>query len=64
MRFINLYLIGYSILIGGLCLALWQSGVLGRIAPIWIGILAMVALGAGIMLAVSMGKPVDSTGER
>ena len=57
MRFINMFLVGYFVLILGLALALWQSGVLGRIAPIWIGIGALVAIGFGIMLSVSSGKP-------
>lgn len=57
MRFIHLFLIGYVILIVGIGLALWQTGVLSRIAPIWIAIGALVAVGLGIMLSVSSGKP-------
>ena len=57
MRFINMFLVGYFVLILGLALGLWQSGVLGRIEPIWIGIGALVAIGFGIMLSVSSGKP-------
>ena len=57
MRFIHLFLIGYFIVIVGACLALWQSGILSRIPPIWIGIGAIVAVGLGIMLAVTSGKP-------
>ena len=62
MRFINMYLIGYFILIIGVVLALWQSGVLASVAPIWIGISAIVALGVGIMMAVSSGKPATTAG--
>jgi hypothetical protein len=57
MRFIQLFLIGYFVLIVGVGLALWQTGVLNRVAPIWIGIGAIVAIGMGIMLSVSSGKP-------
>jgi len=57
MRFIHLFLVGYFILIVGIGLALWQTGVLARVAPIWIGIGAIVAVGLGIMLSVSSGKP-------
>ncbi len=64
MRFINMYLIGYFILIIGICLALWQSGVLDSVAPIWIGIGAIVAVGVGIMMAVSSGKPTGTAGTR
>jgi hypothetical protein len=59
MRFIHLFLIGYVILILSIGLALWQTGVLNRVAPIWIGIGALVAIGAGIMLSVSL-KPAIS----
>jgi hypothetical protein len=57
MRFIHMFLIGYFILIVGIGLALWQTGILGRIAPIWIAIGALIAVGVGIMLSVSSGKP-------
>ena len=57
MKFIHLFLIGYFVLIIGVGLALWQTGVLSRIAPIWFGIGILVAVGVGIMLSVSSGKP-------
>jgi hypothetical protein len=57
VRFIHLYLVGYVFLVLGIGLALWQLGVLSRIAPIWIGIGALVAIGLGIMLSVASGKP-------
>ena len=57
MRFINVFLIGYFVLIFGVGLALWQSGVLSYIAPIWIFIGAIIAIGIGIMASVSSGKP-------
>jgi hypothetical protein len=57
MRFINMFLIGYFVLILGVGLALWQSGVLARIAPIWIFIGVVIAVGIGIMASVSSGKP-------
>jgi hypothetical protein len=57
MRFIHLYLVGYFILVLGLGLALWQTGVLSQVAPVWIGVGALVAIGLGIMLSVSSGKP-------
>jgi hypothetical protein len=57
MRFIHLFLIGYFVLIIGVGLALWQSGVLNRVAPIWIFIAAIIAVGLGIMASVTSGKP-------
>jgi hypothetical protein len=57
MRFIHLFLIGYFVLVLGVVLALWQTGVLRNVAPIWIVAGLLVAIGTGIMLAVSSGKP-------
>ena len=57
MRFINMYLIGYVILVIGIAMALWQSGVLARVSGMWIVIGAIVAVGLGIMMSVSSGKP-------
>ena len=64
MRFINMFLVGYFVLVLGVALGLWQAGVLNRVAPIWIGIGVLVAIGVGIMLAVSSGKPAfTATGQ-
>ena len=57
MKFIHLFLIGYFVLVVGVALALWQTGLLGRVSPIWIAIGVIVAIGAGIMMSVSSGKP-------
>ena len=57
MRFIHLFLIGYFVLIIGVALGVWQSGVLNRVAPIWMAIGVIIAIGLGIMAAVSSGKP-------
>lgn len=61
MKFIHLFLIGYFVLVVGIALALWQTGVLSRVAPIWIAIAVIVAVGVGIMASVSSGKPAIST---
>jgi hypothetical protein len=57
MRYINLYLVGYVVLVIGVILALWQAGVLQRIQPVWIAIGLVIAVGLGIMVSVSAGKP-------
>lgn len=57
MRFINMYLVGYVVLLIGVILGLWKSGMLRAIAPAWIGIGLVVAVGLGIMLSVGAGKP-------
>jgi hypothetical protein len=57
MRFIHLFLIGYFILIIGALAALWYGGVLRHVSATWIVIGLVIAIGLGIMLAVSGGKP-------
>jgi hypothetical protein len=62
MKFIHLFLVGYFVLVVGITMALWQTGVLKRMSPIWIVIGVIVAVGVGIMMSVSSGKP-DITSE-
>jgi hypothetical protein len=57
MRFINMYLVGYFILLVGALAALWYGGVLRHVSPVWVVIGLVIAVGLGIMLSVSGGKP-------
>jgi hypothetical protein len=57
MRFVNIYLFGYFLLVVGALLALWYGGVLQHVSPVWILISLVVAVGLGIMLSISVGKP-------
>ena len=57
MRFINMYLIGYFVLLIGALAALWYGGVLSHVSPVWVVIGLVIAIGLGIMLSVSGGKP-------
>lgn len=57
MRFVNIYLAGYFVLIIGALAALWYGGVLQHISAVWLVIGLVIAFGLGIMLAVSAGKP-------
>jgi hypothetical protein len=57
MRFVNIYLIGYFILVIGALAALWYGGVLRHISAAWVLIGLVIAIGLGIMLAISAGKP-------
>jgi hypothetical protein len=52
-----MYLVGYFILVIGVTMGLYQSGVLNQVPPIWVAIGVIVAVGLGIMLSVSSGKP-------
>ncbi|HEX2456623.1 MAG TPA: hypothetical protein VHI99_23190 [Vicinamibacterales bacterium] len=57
MRYVHLYLVGYFILIVGALAALWYGGVLRHISAAWIIIGLVIAVGLGVMLAISAGKP-------
>jgi hypothetical protein len=57
MRFVNIYLIGYFVLIMGALAALWYGGALRQISPVWVIIGLVIAIGLGIMLSVTAGKP-------
>jgi hypothetical protein len=53
MKWTGIYLLGYLILMGGLLAALWKLGILANIGMTWTLIGVMIAIGIGIMFAVS-----------
>jgi hypothetical protein len=57
MRFVNVYLVGYFLLVVGALLALWYGGVLQHVSPVWVLIGLIIAVGLGVMLSISAGKP-------
>lgn len=58
MRLVRVYLSGYFLLIVGTLIALWYGDVLRHLSPVWVLASLLVALGFGIMLSISAGKPV------
>jgi hypothetical protein len=60
MRFLTLYLVGYFVLLIGATWALWESGILFEVPPVWLGIAIVIAIGLGIMLAVSSSRPTPT----
>ena len=57
MRFVNMYFVGWIVFVLGVALALWYSGVLAHVSPVWIVIGIVIAFGLGIMFSVGSGKP-------
>lgn len=53
MKWTGMYLIGYIIFIAGLLAALWKLGILASIGMAWTLIGVVIAIGMGIMFAVS-----------
>jgi hypothetical protein len=53
VKWAGMYLVGFIILLGGLLAALWKMGVLARIGVAWTLIGIAIAIGLGIMIAVT-----------
>jgi hypothetical protein len=53
MKWVGMYLLGYVLLLVAVLLALWKTGILASIQPFWVGVGLLVAVGLGIMVAVS-----------
>lgn len=61
MKWTGMFLIGYFILIGGILAALWKLGILSDVGSTWTLIGVVIAIGIGIMLAVSNNGSKDKT---
>ena len=57
MRFVRIFLLGYTLLIIGALSTLWQGGVLSHLSTVWVLAALVVAVGFGITLFLSAGRP-------
>ena len=53
MKWTGMYLLGYVIFVAGLMAALWKLGILERLGTTWTVIGIVIAIGIGIMMAVT-----------
>ena len=53
MKWMGIYLIGYVIMLCGIGAGLWNLGILEQFGSVWTGIGLLIAVGFGIMIAVS-----------
>ena len=53
MKWMQMYLAGYVIVLGGLFAALWKMGVIERVGPGWTAIGIVIAVGLGFMISVA-----------
>jgi hypothetical protein len=53
VKWAGLYLVGFVVLVGGVLAALWQMGILQSVGTTWTVIGLVIAIGLGIMFAVS-----------
>ena len=60
MKWMSIFLVGYIIMLGGIVAALWQGGILAQIGATWTAIGVVIAIGLGIMIAVSRGGQKQS----
>ena len=60
MKWANMYLVGFLVLIGGVLAALWKLGILASIGTTWTVIGVVIAIGLGIMIAVSNSGAKES----
>lgn len=53
MKWVQMYLAGYVIVMGGLIAAMWKLGVIERAGPAWTAIGIVIAIGLGVMVSIS-----------
>ncbi len=53
MKWTGMFLVGFLLVLGGVLAALWKAGILASIGTTWTVIGVVIAVGVGIMVAVS-----------
>ncbi len=53
MKWVNMYFLGYVILLVGVVAALWKVGAIEQIGAGWTAIGVVIAVGIGIMVSVA-----------
>ncbi len=53
MKWTGMFLVGFVFVLGGLLAGLWKLGILASIGTTWTVIGVVIAVGIGIMVAVS-----------
>jgi len=53
MKWVGMYFLGFTILMGGVFAALWKLGALQNIDTTWIVIGVAILLGVGLMISVA-----------
>jgi hypothetical protein len=60
MKWVNLYFLGYVILLAGIVAALWKVGALEQVGAGWTAIGIVIAVGIGIMVSVASSGRKES----
>lgn len=52
MKWMQMYMAGYVIVLGGVIAAMWKLGVIERVGPGWTAIGIVIAVGLGFMISI------------
>jgi hypothetical protein len=53
MKWMQMYMVGYVIVLGGIIAAMWKLGVIERIGGGWTAIGIVIAVGLGFMVSIA-----------
>ena len=53
MKWAGMYFFGFVVVLGGVLAALWKLGILQNVGSTWVVIGVVIAVGLGMMIAVS-----------
>jgi hypothetical protein len=53
VKWMQMYLVGYVIVLCGVVAALWKTGLIARVGPGWTAIGIVIAIGLGFMISVA-----------
>ena len=52
MKWMQMYMVGFVIVLGGVFAAMWKLGVIERVGAGWTAIGIVIAIGLGVMLSI------------
>ena len=53
MKWMQMYMVGFVIVLGGLIAAMWKLGVIERVGAGWTAIGIVIAIGLGVMVSIA-----------
>ena len=53
MKWMQMYMVGFVIVLGGLIAAMWKLGVIERVGAGWTAIGIVIAIGLGVMFSIA-----------
>lgn len=53
MKWMQMYMVGFVIVLGGVIAAMWKLGVIERVGAGWTAIGIVIAIGLGVMFSIA-----------